>query len=359
MARNVILRVFAGDPACDRARELVTRVAAELGLELDVRSLDPSSGVPVPQVVLWDGTLLDRVEDEATLRDAITAKVWSEDAAAGAGGVERDAQFAREEAERNAERERLARSRPRRKGRVLREVRLDPTGPPEEGPSGVGEPARRDRKEERRTGPRAPKPVLLRGGRRGRWALAVRVARRIREGGVPIVVIVLFVVAAVALGTREVRQDDPGLPGEVSVEAPPLDLPTLDGFRFDLARERGRAVLLVLFEARKPDRDGLLALAAEAEKVLERSRGDARVVAIGVGLGVAELRAALRDMPFALTVAADADGRATGAFASAAGHGARWWLVDRTGRVVGRGGRLGSAVFAALVAHARGAGARR
>jgi hypothetical protein len=142
------------------------------------------------------------------------------------------------------------------------------------------------------------------------------------------------------------------------VEAPPLDLPTLDGFRFDLARERGRAVLVVRFDARKPNRDGLLALAAEAEKALERSRGGTRVVAVGVGLGVAELRAALRDMPFALTVAADADGRATGAFASGAGQGAGWWLVDRAGRLAERGGRLGPDAFAALLALARGAGAR-
>ena len=201
--------------------------------------------------------------------------------------------------------------------------------------------------------------MLLRGGGRSRRDLAARIARTIRSGGIPIAVSALFVVAAVVFGGREPPGRDPAPRGEVpAVDAPRLDLPTLDGFRFDLARERGRAVLVVLFDARKPDRNGLVALAAEAEKVMELSRGDARVVAIGVGLGVAELRAALRDVPFALTVAADADGRTTGAFAAGAGQGAGWWLVDRTGRVVGRGGQPGPDAFAALLANARGAGAR-
>ncbi len=201
--------------------------------------------------------------------------------------------------------------------------------------------------------------MLLRGGRRGRWDLAARIARKIRSGGVPVALVTLFFVAAVVLGGRESPEGDPAPRGEVlAAEAPRLDLPTLDGFRFDLARERGRAVLLVLFDARKPDRNGLVALAAEAEKVMERSRGGTRVVAIGVGLGVAELQAALRDVPFALTVAADADGRTTNTFAARAGHGAGWWLVDRTGRVVGRGGQPGPDAFAALLANAGGAGAR-
>lgn len=358
MARKVILRVCDGDPACDRAREFVTRMAAELGLELDARSLGPSSGEPLPQVVLWDGTAFDRVAEEATLRDAIAAKIWSEDAAAGAAGPERSAEFAREEAERHAERERLGKGRPRRKGRVLREVRGGAAAPPGSGPPpGEEEAPERTAREEGRGSLR--KPVLLRGGRRVGWERAARFARKVRDGGVPVVLVAVVLVAAVVLGTRDAPDDEPGPRGEVSVEAPPLDLPTLDGFRFDLARERGRAVLVVPFDARRPDRDGLLALAAEAEKALERSRGDTRVVAVGIGLGLAELRAALRDMPFALTVAADADGRAMAAFASGAGQGAGWWLVDATGRVVGRGGRLGPAAFAALVAVAPGAGARR
>ena len=72
----------------------------------------------------------------------------------------------------------------------------------------------------------------------------------------------------------------------------------------------------------------------------------------------ANLRSAVGDVPFALTVAADADGRTTGTFAASAGQGAGWWLVDRTGRVVARGGQLGPDAFAALVANAGGAGAR-
>jgi hypothetical protein len=314
MARNVILRVREGDPACDRAREFVTRIAAERGLELDVRSLGPSPSDLLPQVSLWDGTWLDRVADEATLRDSITAKIRAEDAAAEADGSKQDAQLAREEAERSPERERFAKA------------------------------------------PHPRRPVLLRGGRRRRWDLAARVARKVRSRAAPVVFLAVFVVAAAVLGGRESsegdqapRRDRPG------VEAPRLDLPTLDGFRFDLGRERGRAVLVILFDARKPDRNGLAALAAEAQKVADRSRGDARVVAVGVGLGLAELRAALRDVPFALTVAADADGRATGTFAASAGQGA-WWLVDRTGRVVGRGGRPGPEAFSALLAAAGGAG---
>ena len=361
VARNVILKVRDGDPACDRAREFVTRMAAELGLELDVRSLGPSSDEPLPQILLWDETRFDRVADEATLRDSITAKIWSEDAAAGAEGIEQSAEFAREEAERSAERKRFAKTRVRRKPRVVREPPdAAPAAPPEDAaPSREGVPERSEREGGARVSAPHPRPpVLLRGGRRGRWDLAGRIARKIRSGGVPVAFVTLFFVAAVVLGGRESSGGDPAPRGEVpSVEAPGLDLPTLDGFRFDLARERGRALLLVLFDARKPDRNGLVALAAEAEKVMGLSRGDARVVAIGVGLGVAELRAALRDMPFALTVAADADGRTTGTFAAAAGQGG-WWLVDRTGRVVGRGGQPGPDAFAALLAHAGGARAR-
>lgn len=343
MARNVILSVREGDPACDRARELVARVARELGLELEVRAVEPSPGEPVPQLVLWDGTHLDRLDDEGALRDAVTAKIWAEDATAGAAGPEQD-RFAREEAEHRAGGERVAKARSRRKKPVLREVRG-------EIPSGEGPPFR-----ERGSTPPARTPVVLRGGRRGRWDLARRLARKVRKGGVPVLFFVLFLVAAVTLGSREVPRDEAGPGSEgVALAAPPLHLPTLDGFRFDLARESGCAVLLVPFDARKANRDGLLALGAEAERVRDLSRGYARIVAIGVGLGPAELRAALPDLPFALTVAADADGVAMRAFASVAGQGAGWWLVDRSGRVVGRGGQPGPDAFAALLASARGA----
>lgn len=349
MARNVVLRVCEGDPACDRAREFVTRMARELGLDLEVRVLDLAPGDPLPQVVLWDGTPLDGVDDEAKLRDAVSAKIWSEDATAGAAGAERDAQFTREEKERNAERERDARKLPRRKGPILREV----SGEDPSQPADRGRPSRRPA-----SAPPPPTPVLLRGGRRARWDVLARVARKVRAGGLPVLFLVPFVVAIVTLGSRE-PPDDPGPSSEApAVEAPPLSLPTLDGFRFELGQQRGRAVLLVPFDARKANRDALLALGAEAEKAHELSRGDARIVAIGVGEGVAELRTALHDMPFGLTIAVDVGGEATRAFASGGGHGAGWWLVDRAGRVVGRGGRPGPDAFAALLASARGARAR-
>jgi hypothetical protein len=65
-------------------------------------------------------------------------------------------------------------------------------------------------------------------------------------------------------------------------------------------------------------------------------------------------------VPFALTFAAAADGRATGFLAAASpGQGGAWWLVDRAGRVVGRGRQVGPEVFATLLAYAGAPADRR
>jgi hypothetical protein len=349
MARTVILWVRDGDPASDRARGVLARTAAELGLELEVRSLDSSPRGLLPQVTLWDDTRLtrDRVADEVALRDVIVAKIRAEEHAGGSDANERDAPLAPEE----AEGERSA-DAPRTSGEARPARGQDP--PPS--PDGEAEPSER-RRGARGTAPSPRRPVRLHEARRRRRELAARVARKLNFGSAPVVLVAAAFIAFLAFGRRESTEGEAARVGEVrGVEAPPLELPTLDGFRFDLARERGRAVLVVLFDARRVDPDGLAALAAEAEKVTARSRGDARVVAIGVGLEVSKLRAALPDVPFALTVAADAEGRAMDAFAASAGQRAGWWLVDRTGRLAARGERLGPEAFGALLAAAGRAG---
>jgi hypothetical protein len=80
-----------------------------------------------------------------------------------------------------------------------------------------------------------------------------------------------------------------------------------------------------------------------------------RVVAIGVGLGLPELQTAHRDPFHPLALAAAAEGRAISAFASGAGSGAGWWVVDRAGRVIGRGSgeRPGPGAFRGLVGAAQ------
>jgi hypothetical protein len=344
MARTVILWVRDGDPASERARGVLARTATELGLELEVRSLDSSPRGLLPQVTLWDDTRLarDRVADEVALRDAIAARIRAEEHAAGSDASEQGAPLAPEGGE----------------GEPFGDARrtsdeAQPTRGQDEPPSpdGDGEPSEPQRGE-RRTARHPRRPVLLHEARRRRRELAARVARKLRLGSAPLVIAAAFFIAFLAFGRRERTEGETARVGEVrGMEAPPLELPTIDGFRFDLARERGRAVLVVLFDARRVEPDGLATLAAEAEKATARSRGDARVVAIGVGLEVSKLRAALPDVPFALTVAADAEGRAVDAFAAAsAGQRAGWWLVDRTGRLAARGERLGPEAFSALLA---------
>jgi hypothetical protein len=349
MGRIVILRVCEDDPACERARELVPRVAADLGLELQLQWYSPDSGYPLPQLYLWDGTLLEHVADEAALRETIAAKLRAEDAAEDEAARER----ARREAERRAEAERNASSFAARRARAAEERArraaetsrpVEPGSPPaaiEQGPA--PEPSHHRAAPALVLAPPPPpsaSPPSRLDALRRRLLRAAQPSPRLRK------LLAVGVAAAVFLlgdffGVGPFSgSPEPGPAADrPAVEAPAVDLPTLDGFRFDLERERGRAILLVVFDARQPDVRALAALGAlagEAEVASERARGDAQVVALGAGLGLEELRTAVGEPPHALVVAADAQGAAAKALATVAGKGA-WWLVDRAGRVVARG----------------------
>lgn len=365
-ARKIILRVCEGEPACDRAREFVPRVAAAAGVDLELQWFSPSSGYPLPQVFVWDGTLVDRVDDAEALLELLAAKCIAEDEAKEAERRAAEARKAQQDAERSAREELFARARTKKRPRLVAEEPephepepqdAEPQGPEQlrarPGPSPAA-PASPDGPEEPEEPEPPPIPFAIPGGRLGRrrlWHAAPRALSRLLPFAVPIAI----AVAWAGLGGTE-PDDEPATvvaPGAAAVAAPELDLPTLDGFRFDLARERGSAVLVVLVDGRKPDVEGLARLAAAAEATLDRARGSARVLAVGVGAGLAELRAAgLRDTPRGIAIAADPDGSATAAFAAGAGAGG-WWVVDRAGRVVARGPRPGPEALGALATAAR------
>jgi hypothetical protein len=120
------------------------------------------------------------------------------------------------------------------------------------------------------------------------------------------------------------------------VVAPPLALTTTDGTRLDLAAERGRAVLIVAFDAREADRKLLADLAERARTAAEATGGAARVWGLVSGLPAAEVGAAVGALsPVALV--ADTDRRAAEALRTQTGGIGSWWIVDRKGRIELRG----------------------
>jgi hypothetical protein len=193
-------------------------------------------------------------------------------------------------------------------------------------------------------------PFSIPGGRQARpW-------RELPRGALRWLLPVGVGVALAASWVGGEPEDAPGEPASAAVEdsrpAPELEVPTVDGFRFDLGRERGSAVLVARFDGVKIDAGALGELAAAVEGAADRTRGSARAVAVCVGTGLAELRASLGHPPSGLAIAADPDGRAMAGFTAAAGGGA-WWIVDRRGRVVERGTRPGPEAITALLAAAR------
>lgn len=348
--RKIILRACADDAACGRAREFVPRVAAAVGVGFELQWFSHSSGYPLPQVFVWDGELLETVDDEVALTETLRAKRRAEEAA------EEAARKSAEEWKAKQDVERRQREAQHARGRGARRARAATAAPKEAKEAKAGAevvrleavPARAARERTVEAGAvaeaeetRGARPEKTRRPRalprpRSLWPRA----RTVIPFAVPLAI------AALAWALVGDEPEDAVARARGPVAAPRLDLPTLDGFRFDLGRELGRAVLVVPFDGQRPDRAALARLAAGAEAVADRARGAARVVAVGVGAELGGLRTALRDPPHGLAIAVDGDGRAMAAFAAAAGT-ASWWVVARDGRVVAQGtGRVAEGLVA-------------
>jgi hypothetical protein len=118
--------------------------------------------------------------------------------------------------------------------------------------------------------------------------------------------------------------------------APPLALTAVDGTRLDLAAERGRAVLIVAYDAKEADARAHADLAERARAAAEATGGATRVWALVSGLPPAEVGAALGGLS-PVAVAADPEARAAAALIAQVGRIGTWWIVDRKGHLTVRG----------------------